>query len=701
MLTWTGGSLSGVALRNVPPHVANYQQRAGRAGRRGRTVASVITFAHGTSHDSHYYRYPADIISGDVRPPIVYIENQQVLKRHINAYLVQRYFHETVTVDGEIYQLFESLGTVEQFLSDAYSCSHGKLKAWLLTNEKKLKEELKTWVPNYSFGLGKDIAVLETIENSMERLVTVLDNKLPVENYAHREELEGVVREGLERQLEEKLLDFLINRAIFPRYAFPTDVVGFWVSKPRYGGEHTYKRVYDYEPQRDLTIALSEYAPGSSLTIDKYRFTSAAIYSPYEPEVRTTLERAQAYVSCNSCGFVSLQETMETEPVCPNCHSDQIDRRRFLIPQGFATDINARKEIDRGESPVFTGRTTRAQLEVQDPPSTWDEHLYQNRLSVISRSQNLVLVNKGVGNRGFMICPNCGRSEAVFGPGYPRSIMLRGGVPRQHQHPLEEGAICNGHAVGAFYLGHLFPTDVLLLRFNLESPVVCPTSSTPEISGRPGRVALTSLVEAICLSASQTLQIDEGELSGNWSPVLGGGHSSVNIFLYDLLPGGAGYTRQVKMCLEEVLENTENLLSNCNCEVSCYNCIRHYGNNFLHASLDRHMALSLLRYIKYGAQPELENEYKMKAAGPLYELLRLRGFHVEKSVQKNGISVPLVVERKDTSEVWIDVHHPLVDEENSDSEIRKLSEEEFVEFSSIDAFTLRYDLPSALSQLQI
>jgi Helicase conserved C-terminal domain len=118
------GALSGVALRNVPPHVANYQQRAGRAGRRGRSIASVVTYAHGTSHDAHFFSHPEAMICGAVRPPIVYVENQQVLTRHIHAYLLQRFFHERVPTDtgANAYVLFESLGTVGQFLSEDHPC---------------------------------------------------------------------------------------------------------------------------------------------------------------------------------------------------------------------------------------------------------------------------------------------------------------------------------------------------------------------------------------------------------------------------------------------------------------------------------------------------------------------------------------------------------------------------------------------------
>ena len=696
------GTLSGVALRNVPPHVANYQQRAGRAGRRGRSVASVVTFAHGTSHDAHFYLHPERIISGDVRPPIVYVENQQVLKRHVNAYLVQRFFHETVVAGSETYRLFESLGTVEQFLSGQYACSLENLERWLEEEREKLRSELDHWVPRWSFGLDEEIPqVAETVREALDHLRGSLRRVLPVEDFARREELDGLARESLERQLEEGLLETLISRAVFPRYAFPTDVVGFWVPQRRWKGDPAFKRNFDYEPQRDLQIALSEYAPGSSLTIDKYRFDSAAIYSPYAPEVGPTLDRARPYTACESCGWVSLAEEAQGLAICPCCRNEELLRTPFVRPQGFASDVNERRQIDRGEASMRAGRTSRAQLEVQEPPASWDLHTFGGRMSVVARSENLVVVNKGVGDRGFNVCPECGRTEPLQGPGFTRTALVRGGAPRRHLKPLEEGTQCDGQARGPFFLGHSFPTDILLVRVSFEAPFRCSTVDADGRSGKPARIALTSFVEAMSLAASRRLQIDEGELGGNWSPVLGGAGSEAHVFLYDLLPGGAGYTRQVRENLDDVMSEMRALLEGCDCETSCYQCLRHYGNNFFHHSLDRRLASALVQWIVEGEVPTVSEAEGRRALRPLVDLLNLKGLSTVTDVRRGGARVPLVAVREDGSEIWIETRHPLVELAPGSSVVARAAETEFVEYLALDTYTLEHDLPAAVEALQV
>lgn len=277
---------------------------------------------------------------------------------------------------------------------------------------------------------------------------------------------------------------------------------------------------------------------------------------------------------------------------------------------------------------------------------------------------------------------------------------MKGGAPTTHQHPLEKGVVCAGVADGPFYLGHEFPTDALLLRLRVAAPVQLGAATTTGLITRASRMALSSLVEALGLAASRVLQIDEGELSGWWTPVMGGRADEAQLYLYDLLPGGAGYARAVGNDLTSVLDAAEALLDGCDCPSSCYRCIRHYGNNWIHASLDRHLALALLRHIRTGAVPSFSDQDKERALVALRQFFALRGTGCEENVSLGGTRVPLIVQLP-RSRVCIDVHHPLIDPRAHESPVVAAARTQFLEVVSLDAFDLLHDLPAAVARLKL
>ena len=79
---------------NMPPGRANYQQRSGRAGRRGNAVATVIAFGSADSHDEHYFAEPDGMIRGDVVDPKLTLDNREITRRHIRAFLLQNYHQD-------------------------------------------------------------------------------------------------------------------------------------------------------------------------------------------------------------------------------------------------------------------------------------------------------------------------------------------------------------------------------------------------------------------------------------------------------------------------------------------------------------------------------------------------------------------------------------------------------------------------------
>ena len=125
-------------LHNVAPTVANYQQRAGRAGRRGSAVATVVTYALDRSHDQYYFHRPKDIVSEPPRVPVLYLENEVIARRHVRSLILGGFFPGWLSRGASV-GLFGAWGTVERFM---VSGGHTELERHINENRPGCLSEL-------------------------------------------------------------------------------------------------------------------------------------------------------------------------------------------------------------------------------------------------------------------------------------------------------------------------------------------------------------------------------------------------------------------------------------------------------------------------------------------------------------------------------------------------------------------------------
>ncbi|MEJ5240704.1 MAG: DEAD/DEAH box helicase [Anaerolineales bacterium] len=578
------GDLNAVLLRNVPPSAANYIQRAGRAGRRSDSVAMVVTFAQRRQHDLTFYAEPERMIAGKIRPPLVPLKNDKIIRRHLHSVAFAAFLRWVKNRGWE----YDKTG---DFFAPEDPARNGVnlFKAYLSTRPPELQAALKRITPTDDPELPQRLGLEDwgwlaylidpedgVFENAARTLIGELDEFLRLEQEEkNKKRSNGRLIEEYQKVQDtirgRDLLGYLGSKNVLPKYGFPTDVVPLQT-------DHLHIPDADkIELDRDLKQAISEFAPGGQVV--------AAGKIWYSRGIKRLPGRAPvpySYAICKDCKRINIRPGTDPITHCICGKPLQGSKRgTYIVPEyGFIAE--AKTDVP-GENPperIYASRvylanyiTSSANQPAFDPRRVEPDPEFTAGVQVLkgyTRNAYLGLVNNGYG-LGFHVCSVCGWADVIE---YMNGKPVK--PPREHINPLTQEK-CTG-SMSPYHLGHHFMTDVLQLRFSMS------------ISGES---KIYSLLYAILNGASDALEIPRNDVDG----LIFYQDGQPSFLLYDTTPGGSGHVEMIHNHLRPALEAAYKRVSECEgCaqETSCYSCLRDYNNQFAHDKLVRGEAALIL-----------------------------------------------------------------------------------------------------------
>ena len=410
------------------------------------------------------------------------------------------------------------------------------------------------------------------------------------------------------KQINSKLtLNFFTDEGLLPNYAFPEEGIELKsiILKKREKptpDEGKFQAV-TYEYIRPANSAITELAPGSVFYAGGRRLKVDQIGMGVSP--------VETWHFCDTCGHmerISADTPAKSEcPACgsPNWADASLKRELIRLRQVVSTTIDSKSRshddsdqreqqfFNRHESVVIPEDSERIAYQIRGASVPFGfEFLAKLVLRVVNLGQDdqsthpFRLGGREVCGSGFVLCAECGKIQT----------KRAGSGEVEMRHDLS----CRFHGKDST------PLKAVFLYRELHSEairILLPSSGATEDTD------MTSFVAALHLGLRLYFRGNIDHLKGcvDERPVSGTNLRRKYLVLYDQVPGGTGYLKQLSRspgAFMDVLRFALKHLVECECETrddhdtdGCHRCILQARHRRDHAGLSRRRAIALLKAI--------------------------------------------------------------------------------------------------------
>jgi len=643
------GDLSSVLLCSVPPGQANYLQRIGRAGRRDGN-ALALTIASGKPHDLYFWEEPLEMMAGKITTPGVFLKAMAVLERQLIAFCFDRWVETGLDARAIPNLLKEVLDAVESGRKDVFphpllgfveSEAPTLLEDFLAIfpspeKDEALRkldgEERRLHFAQFIEGgggkgtlgwrvLNRLTELVQTRKGLQERIKELkkrIDQLVAQPEDEERNLLHAACRS--ERQAlitlvssinRRQTLNFFTDEGLLPNYAFPEEGVTLnsviLRRKERREDDDTGSSFEKFQLsfQRSAQAALGELVPDAKFYAAEHRLNIE--------QVDLKLSRPQAWRLCPSCQYCeNTEETGDPHSACPRCGNGlwgDVGQKRTLLKlrQVFAR-ADARRDRIGDDSDERVPAFYRRQLLVDVPPESHAGAFRMDRADLpfgfeYLRNATFREINFGevgangdavqVAGRnetrvGFQICSECGMVR--------RRYLRKGQFP----HALD----CKFSRSGAEAQEKDWISSLYLYR-ELQSEAIRILLPLADVA--QSEPTKQSFVAALLMGLKTYFQgeVHHLDITEMQEPGEGGSTTSQYLVIYDQIPGGTGYLKELMRSpanLLKLLQQAYDRMATCVCgeeetKDGCYRCILAYRNSRNRGLISRREAMNLLREI--------------------------------------------------------------------------------------------------------